>query len=186
MPVFGCKRPFCPFCYNEDFTQKRNQRFSSVVKDALDGEYSAVIFGGGEPLLKIDEIIPVMKELKDYEIKIGVQTRHIREGSARKLLGAGVDYIAYTVNDIKDKTYQRVSEIIPDNILDTKVIYIPGKTEYPSNLKGQVTVQQFINQNCLSEDYKTIKRPSREEVLSFAKSIKADFIITEELGRERI
>jgi len=186
VPVIGCKEPYCKYCQNGNFLENKSQDFSEILNDVKRYGYNAIIFGGGEPSLKLGQILPVIKKAKEYGIKVGVQTKKIQKRHADKLVNYGVDYISYTVNDLPQARYNLVAKAIPKGILETKIIYIPRKTFFPQALKGNVVVQQFQNENCIAQKYRDIKAPNRDETLNFASSIGANEIITREKGREVI
>lgn len=188
IPIEKCCKE-CPFCFNKKAFSKNF--FPHNIRLEIDknkDNVGAVIFGAGEPLEFEDLIISTAKYAKKNGLKVGIQTSKITSFNIKKIKD-NFDYVSFTVNSIKGNQ-QKIFEDLGDKI-ELKFIYIPGKTQkffryYPSLMKKINVVQQFIPGECLNPEYNKIPKPTRDEVYDFAKSVGAQYIITQENGRELI
>lgn len=100
----GCKLR-CKYCHNPEMWKKGKENYSvqELVKKILRNKpyfkrnHGGVTFSGGEPLLQIDFLIEVCKELKKENIHIALDTAGVGIGKYEELL----PYIDLVIFDIK-------------------------------------------------------------------------------------
>lgn len=189
VPLPGCKK-YCPWCFNSTILDTYQVDYEYILKHLTNSiEYiDAIIFGGAEPTHHIKNLNQIIEIAKRNNIKLGIQTSNINDYNVKKIREI-FDYICCTVNNLTQKQYMNGPNriLINDDILfENKIIYIPEHTIFPQKLRGNIVVQQFQPGECLNPEYNKIHRPTRDEVLEFAINIDANYIITEENGREVI
>lgn len=186
----------CPFCFNKELREPKHEVDNEEIKQKIKedrGFITAIMFGGSDIILQLDDCLDVAKYAKDLDLKVGMQVSKLGAFETIDIIKSGViDYISVTINSfLTPDEWLRLSKLSrTDTYLEIKVIHIPQKVDLGNFLQGLkydcLVVQQFQNKNCLDEDYQSIRQPNRDEVLEFAKSIGADFIITKEGGRENV
>ena len=184
----GCTKR-CGFCYNHPFIHSY-QFDPKYILDKLKSrlnQVDCVLFGGGEPLgrnfnLLLEIVNSLRKERND--LKIGIQTSAFHPDSREKIKELNPDFVSFTINSGRKGDISVFNNNKGKN-WETKLIYIPGKIKEFLKYKVDV-VQQFIPGECLDPEYNEIPKPTRDEVMAFAKKVGAKEIITQENGRERV
>lgn len=188
----------CPFCFNKDLAhpERLNQVSISEVKNHIDSSLpfiTAICFGGADVILQLHNCYEVAQYAEEQGLKVGMQVSRIRPEEADWIVRSfPLSYISVTVNCCMTSAEHKAINILSksDFILEIKLIDIPQKTNIGTFLTGlkydSLVVQQFQNSNCLDPEYNKIPQPNRDEVMEYAKSIGADYIITKEKGREKV
>ena len=113
--VCNAKCPNCPYTNSEIRTDYQdrplmNEDTFKIIADQC-GEYGAWIriSGGGEPMLH-PKAVKLMEYAKKVGAKVGLITNGSRftEASSRRLLGAQIDMIEFSVDAADPQTYERV------------------------------------------------------------------------------
>lgn len=185
IPILGCNKR-CPYCYNHDYLRNSQMCTSKIQEEILKKtEIKTLVFGGNDP---IGRNFDVVKDIcaKFSKHKKVFQIGDISLHKFKKLLQIAPDFISLTLNNITgEQKIRYLKKCLKQFNVETKVVYIPGRTMYPKEFSVDV-VQQFIPGECLDPKYNKIAKPTRDDVLRFAKKIEAREIITQENGREEI
>lgn len=99
----------CPFCHNGDLV-KEHQSLPKIMTDDIinhikkrKGLIDGICISGGEPTLQKD-LIDFMKKVKDYDIKIKLDTNGYNPTVLQKIINLGlVDYVAMDIKNSPDK-----------------------------------------------------------------------------------
>lgn len=127
----GCNL-HCPWCCNpenisfEPQIMKMNDKniicgkwmsvdeiYDELAKDFLFYEGGGVTFSGGEPLLQIELLVPLLKRLKDNDIHICVETALF---IPKEILEIATKYVDLFIVDVKILDDRKCSDVIGGNI----------------------------------------------------------------------
>ncbi|MCL2822103.1 MAG: anaerobic ribonucleoside-triphosphate reductase activating protein [Firmicutes bacterium] len=99
----------CPFCHNHSLIQTTLQSAvsESEILDYLNKRKNmikAVVFGGGEPSIQIDDLIKFIGQIKQIsDFKIKIDTNGFCPDRLNALIKFGVDYIAMDIKNSLQK-----------------------------------------------------------------------------------
>ena len=144
-------------------------------------------------MLQLHDCYEVAQYAEKQDLKVGMQVSRIRPHEADWIVRSfPLSFISVTVNSYLTSAEHEAVNILSegDFFVEVKVIYIPQKTKIGTFLTGlkydSLVVQQFQPGECLDPEYNKIPQPNRDEVMEYAKSIGADYVITKEKGREKV
>ena len=190
----------CFFCHGEGskMDEKRNENSKeevySLIKEAIKNNYTDITFTGGEPLLKLDDIIWYLNKLSEDKLKPYITI--VTNGSLieDKLLDAIENYIGdnkelfkfnFSMHSLKNDVY--LSIVLPDYKENKKIKKKFLLEKVKENIKKIKTRNLIVKLNfVLLKDINTSKEDIRE-ILDFAYKNKVDYIkflellITEDL-----
>lgn len=185
VPIYGCEKK-CPFCFNNETLNVEKMDEQDLFDECLrlSDDVKVFVFGGNNPVgINYPIVKKVSDKLKEKGCKIYIQVSRISRFDYLNIIELRPDKIFFTINDMIQSDYDYLAERLqPEN----RIVYIPGKTHYPRNIVGTLTIQQFQSGNCLDPEYNKISQPARKQVLEFARKLDADYIITKERGREKV
>ncbi len=134
----------CPFCfYNQDDFRRKDDVLNSeicfqVLKNLKKYDYGEVTFTGGEPLLRQEMLLKLIKKAKKLKYITNLNTNGtlINESCLKKLSSAGLDHLylsAEYFKDIDDKILELISKLFK-NIKIIKVISAQNLNSYKTLL----------------------------------------------------
>lgn len=171
----------CIYCHNPEMWSKQedNMTVDELVSKILKnkeyfGDTGGVTFSGGEPLLHVDFIIEVSKELKKHNIHIVLDTAGVGLGNYEELL----NYIDLIIFDVKHTTvsgFEKVTQVNSNEPI--KFIEVANK------LNKSFWIRQVIVPGIMdNEEYLY----SLKEYIKQIKNIeKIEFLPYHKLGREK-
>jgi pyruvate-formate lyase-activating enzyme len=160
--IGGCNMS-CSYCHNKELIFNPHKipdiELEKIIDDLVDnrGLVDGVVISGGEPTI-FPSLIPLIKELKRFGMKIKVDTNGLSPKVIRKLLSRKlVDYIAVDVKSSLDQWELRTTfvgrfvnprtfEGIRDLILDAKTYCIQA-SEYCSVMDA-VKFADYVRLTC--------------------------------------
>lgn len=157
----GCKLR-CKFCHNPESWKMEGTSISAhdLIQKILRfknyyGNDGGVTLSGGEPLLQIDFIIQLCKNLKDHNISIALDTSGVGLGKYEEILNL-VDIVLLDIKHINPDDYFNLTGQTIDefynflNVLNNikkdvfiRQVIIPG---YNDNLEYIKSLASFLNQ----------------------------------------
>ena len=178
----------CFFCHGEGskMDEKRNENSKeeiySLIKEAIKNNYTDITFTGGEPLLKLDDIIWYLSKLSEDKLKPYITI--VTNGSLieDKLLDAIENYVGdnkelfkfnFSMHSLKNDVYLKIVRPIIKAIPTDKETLLELVKE---NIKKIKTRNLMVKLNfVLLKDINTSKEDI-EEILDFAYENKVDYI----------
>jgi pyruvate formate lyase activating enzyme len=190
----GC--PFrCPYCQNYKLLDCKKQiNIEIVEKDILDAKMfiSAVVFSGGEPAMRHDELIMLAKFIKREGLLVGIQTNGYYPDTLKELVDKKlIDKIFLDIktNPLNSKKYGHLVGNIHDashrvvHSLHIPDIDIEVRTTIFRSLNDTIEIAKYLEEHNYNGDYiiqqgipwntKTRKEDilKRNEIMSVAKNI---------------
>jgi pyruvate formate lyase activating enzyme len=193
----------CPFCQNweliihperfpaiqwDDIKKKLN-----VKKEWIDG----VVLTGGEPLVHEDEVVDIIKRVRDLGFLVKLDTNGAYPEKLRKLINAKLlDYVAIDIKAPLNERYEvatgtkvnieKIKESIFTLLRENEVDYefrttcVPGliNEEAMKEIGAQIKdarrwfLQQYIPTNAYKEEYRklsSLKKPEIDKLLHIAR-----------------
>ncbi|MBI4816549.1 MAG: radical SAM protein [Deltaproteobacteria bacterium] len=106
----------CPFCFSRSSLSALDRRIAPYDLDAYfelasaRGATRLVVTGGGEPLLRADEVVRIVKRGKRWfdEIACFTNATHLSETLADELLEAGLSYLCWSRHHHDDETNRAI------------------------------------------------------------------------------
>ena len=178
----------CFFCHGEGskMDEKRNENSKeeiySLIKEAIKNNYTDITFTGGEPLLKLDDIIWYLSKLSEDKLKPYITI--VTNGSLieDKLLDAIENYVGdnkelfkfnFSMHSLKNDVYLKIVRPVIKAIPTDKETLLELVKE---NIKKIKTRNLMVKLNfVLLKDINTSKEDI-EEILDFAYENKVDYI----------
>ena len=178
----------CFFCHGEGskMDEKRNENSKeeiySLIKEAIKNNYTDITFTGGEPLLKLDDIIWYLNKLSEDTLKPYITI--VTNGSLieDKLLDAIENYVGdnkelfkfnFSMHSLKNDVYLKIVRPVIKAIPTDKETLLELVKE---NIKKIKTRNLMVKLNfVLLKDINTSKEDIRE-ILNFAYENKVDYI----------
>lgn len=188
----------CKFCHNPQLIKydTLNQMEVDLIKDEVDDNIDfidAIVLSGGEPLLHVDIIKQFIKQAKDADLLVKLDTNGLHPDILVDVID-DIDYVAMDIKAPLDK-YYKITDIYPDDtkerieksidlILDRNV-FLECRTTYvptlltPGDIKtivsqircNQYTLQQFRNRETYDVSLLSVDEPNPEELHDILMSI---------------
>lgn len=150
----------CDYCYNRDLVEskapeiKEEEIFSYLDKrkNMLDG----VVISGGEATIW-DDLIPFIEKIREYKLKIKLDTNGYRPEVVKELIERGlVDYIAMDIKAIFNNYYKVINKKIDtDKIKESIKIIKKSKIDHEFRttlIKGMHTIEDLDKMVDLVDD----------------------------------
>jgi pyruvate formate lyase activating enzyme len=179
----------CKYCHNPQLlkNQKLTKWDIEEIQDEIDSNMDfidAIVLSGGEPLLHVDVIKNFIKQAKDNDLLVKLDTNGLHPKEIRKIL-KDLDYVAMDIKAPLDK-YYKITDIYPNNAeelitetinlvmdndvyLECRTTYVPQLLEpedildLTKNLKcNRYTLQQFRNRVTFDARLSTYEEPNPE------------------------
>ncbi len=179
----------CKYCHNPQLL--KNQELSKWDIEEIEEEVEnnldfidAIVLSGGEPLLHVNDIKNFIKQAKDNDLLVKLDTNGLNPKQLREII-KDLDYVAMDVKAPLDK-YYKISDVYPSNtkelitesikvirdngvFLECRTTYVPGLLEPQDviDLTKQIrcdryTLQQFRNRVTLDASLSTYEEPNPE------------------------
>lgn len=179
----------CKYCHNpqllknQELTRWDIEEIEEEVESNLDF-IDAIVLSGGEPLLHVNDIKNFIKQAKDNDLLVKLDTNGLHPKQTREII-KDLDYVAMDVKAPLDK-YYKISDVYPNNtkelitetinvimdndvFLECRTTYVPGLLEPQdiTDLTKQIrcdryTLQQFRNRVTLDASLSTFEEPNPE------------------------
>ena len=199
--IFMSKCPLtCRYCHNVELLEDNTEWSLEKVKSEIDSSadfLDAVVISGGEPLVQTDDVIEILKYVRQIGLKTKLDTSGIYPAKIKELLDLNLldfvsldvkttfsDYRKITGSDVGMKVRQSM-ELINDNPnvrLEARTTYVPTlhTKEDMLNLIKEVkadiyTIQQFRNKNVLDPALEKIPVPNPHDLRKLAEELKPYF-----------
>ena len=179
----------CFFCHGEGSKmgdkreENSKEEMYSLIKEAIKNNYTDITFTGGEPLLKLDDIIWYLNKLSEDNLKPYITI--VTNGSLieDRLLDAIENYVGdkkeifkfnFSMHSLKNDVY--LSIVLPDYKENEKIKKKNLLERVKKNIKKIKTRGLQLKLNfVLLKDYNTSKNDI-EEILEFAYENKVDYV----------
>ena len=179
----------CKYCHNPQLL--KNQELSKWDIEEIEEEVEnnldfidAIVLSGGEPLLHVNDIKNFIKQAKDNDLLVKLDTNGLNPKQLREII-KDLDYVAMDVKAPLDK-YYKISDVYPSNtkelitesikvirdngvFLECRTTYVPGLLEPQDviDLTKQIrcdryTLQQFRNRVTLDASLSTYEETNPE------------------------
>ena len=199
--IFMSKCPLtCRYCHNVELLEDNTERSLEKVKSEIDSSadfLDAVVISGGEPLVQTDDVIEILKYVRQIGLKTKLDTSGIYPAKIKELLDLNLldfvsldvkttfsDYRKITGSDVGMKVKESMELIndSPDVRLEARTTYVPTlhTKEDMLNLIKEVkadiyTIQQFRNKNVLDPALEKIPVPNPHDLRKLAEELKPYF-----------
>ncbi len=215
--IFMSKCPLaCRYCHNVELLEDDTQWDLDKVKSEIDSSadfLDAVVISGGEPLVQTDDVIEILKYVREIGLKTKLDTSGIYPDKLQKILEMDLlDFVSLDVKTTFSK-YKKVTganvgfnvkksmEYInehPDVVLEARTTYVPTLHNKKDihNLVDEITadiytIQQFRNKNVLDPALEKVENPNPHDLRKLAEEIKPFFdgqvkVKTAEFGEQII
>lgn len=179
----------CKYCHNPQLL--KNQQLSKWDIEEIEEEVEsnmdfidAIVLSGGEPLLHVDDIKNFIKQAKDNNLLVKLDTNGLHPDETKEIIH-DLDYVAMDIKAPLDK-YYKISDVYPNNteeliketinvirknrvFLECRTTYVPGLLEPEDiiELTGSIecdryTLQQFRNRVTLDASLSAYEEPNPE------------------------
>ena len=110
---FMAKCPLaCRYCHNVELLEDESEKSFEEVKEEIDSSFDfldAVVISGGEPLVQTDEVIEILKYVRQIGLKTKLDTSGIYPEKLKKILDLGLlDYVSLDVKTTFSK-YRKIT-----------------------------------------------------------------------------
>jgi len=150
----------CDYCYNRDLVEskapeiKEEEIFSYL--DKRKGMLDGVVISGGEATIW-DDLIPFIERIREYKLKIKLDTNGYRPEVIKELIERGlVDYIAMDIKAIFNNYYKVINKKIDtDKIKESIKIIKKSKIDHEFRttlIKGMHTIEDLDKMVDLIDD----------------------------------
>ncbi len=185
--TFGCNF-HCPYCHNKPCLFKISDYFpEDLVMEKIKERINfidGVVITGGEPLIH-EKTIKLIEDLKDLGLKVKLDTNGSFPDHLEKVIEL-VDYVAMDiktslekyklltdVENIEEKILKSI-EIIMNKAKDyefrttvaPKIVELEDIDKIGKLIKGSkiLYLQQFVNENCISEEFRNLEPYSLKDL----------------------
>lgn len=198
--IFMSKCPLaCRYCHNVELLEDNSEKSFEEIKDEIDSSadfLDAVVISGGEPLVQTDEVIQILKYVRQIGLKTKLDTSGIYPEKLKKILDLNIlDYVSL---DVKT-TFSKYRKITGANVgfevkksmdlinqagvhLEIRTTYVPTLHTKKDihNLVDEIeaevyTIQQFRNKNVLDPALEEVEVPNPHDLAELAREIKPYF-----------
>ena len=170
--IFMSKCPLaCRYCHNVELLEDNTERSLEEIKEEIDSSadfLDAIVISGGEPLVQTDDVIEILKYVRQIGLKTKLDTSGIYPDKIKKILD--LDLLDYVSLDVKT-TFSKYRKITGANVgfqvkksmdyindagvhLEIRTTYVPTLHTKKDiiNLVDEInadiyTIQQFRNKN---------------------------------------
>ncbi len=198
--IFMSKCPLaCRYCHNVELLDDNTEWSFEKVKFEIDSSadfLDAVVISGGEPLVQVDEVIDILKYVRQIGLKTKLDTSGIYPDNLKKILD--LDLLDFISLDIKT-TFSKYRKITGANVgfnvkksmelinqagvhLEARTTYVPTLHTKKDiiNLVDEIeadiyTIQQFRNKNVLDPALEKVEVPNPHDLVKLAEEIKPYF-----------
>lgn len=179
----------CKYCHNpqllknQELTKWDIEEIEEEVENNMDF-IDAIVLSGGEPLLHVDVIKNFIKQAKQNDLLVKLDTNGLHPEETKEIL-KDLDYVAMDIKAPLNK-YYKISDMYPNNVeelitetidiimdnnvyLECRTTYVPKLldpediNELTRNLRcDRYTLQQFRNRVTLDASLSTYEEPNPE------------------------
>ena len=115
--IFMSKCPLaCRYCHNVELLEDRTEWSFEKIKEEIDSSadfLDAVVISGGEPLVQVDEVIEILKYVRQIGLKTKLDTSGIYPENLKKILD--LDLLDFVSLDVKT-TFSKYKKITGANV----------------------------------------------------------------------
>ena len=199
--IFMSKCPLaCRYCHNVELIEDKTEWTLQRVKEEIDSSFDfldAVVISGGEPLVQTDDVIEILKYVRELGLKTKLDTSGIYPDKIKKLLDLKLlDFVSLDVKTTFSK-YRKITganvgfnvkksmELInqdSDVHLELRTTYVPTLhtkkdiINLVDEIQGDIyTIQQFRNRNVLDPELEKVEVPNPHDLEKLAREIKPYF-----------
>lgn len=150
----------CDYCYNRDLVESKapeiNQEDIFSYLDKRSGMLDGVVISGGEATIW-DDLIPFIERIREYKLKIKLDTNGYRPEVLKELIDKGlVDYIAMDIKAIFNNYFKVINKKIDtDKILESIKIIKKSKIDHEFRttlIRGMHTIEDLDKMVDLIDD----------------------------------
>ena len=198
--IFMSKCPLaCRYCHNVELLEDNTERSLEEIKEEIDSSadfLDAIVISGGEPLVQTDDVIEILKYVRQIGLKTKLDTSGIYPDKIKKILD--LDLLDYVSLDVKT-TFSKYRKITGANVgfqvkksmdyindagvhLEIRTTYVPTLHTKKDiiNLVDEInadiyTIQQFRNKNVLDPALEKVEVPNPHDLVDLAREIKPYF-----------
>ena len=198
--IFMSKCPLaCRYCHNVELLEDNTERSLEEIKEEIDSSadfLDAIVISGGEPLVQTDDVIEILKYVRQIGLKTKLDTSGIYPEKIKKILD--LDLLDYVSLDVKT-TFSKYRKITGANVgfqvkksmdyindagvhLEIRTTYVPTLHTKKDiiNLVDEInadiyTIQQFRNKNVLDPALEKVEVPNPHDLAKLADEIKPYF-----------
>ena len=191
--IFMSKCPLaCRYCHNVELLEDNTERSLEEIKEEIDSSadfLDAIVISGGEPLVQTDDVIEILKYVRQIGLKTKLDTSGIYPEKIKKILD--LDLLDYVSLDVKT-TFSKYRKITGANVgfqvkksmdyindagvhLEIRTTYVPTLHTKKDiiNLVDEInadiyTIQQFRNKNVLDPALEGVEVPNPNELRKLA------------------
>ena len=198
--IFMSKCPLtCRYCHNVELLDDNTEKSFNEVKKEIDSSYDfldAIVISGGEPLVQCDEVIEILKYVRQIGLKTKLDTSGIYPEKLKKILDLNLlDYVSLDVknpflkyrkitgDDVGSDVKKSMDYINQSGVhLEIRTTYVPTLhtkediLEISSQITAEVyTIQQFRNKNVLDPALESVEVPNPHDLAEIAREVKNYF-----------
>lgn len=191
----------CKYCHNPQLLkdQKLTKWDIEEIEEEVEANMDfidAIVLSGGEPLLHLDDIKNFIKQAKDSNLLVKLDTNGLHPNETREII-KDLDYVAMDIKAPLDK-YYKITDVYPNNtaqlitetmgiilendvFLECRTTYVPGLLdkhdigELTQNLKcDRYTLQQFRNRVTLDANLANFEEPNPEFLTEILENIETE------------
>ena len=189
----------CRYCHNVELLEDNTERSLEEIKEEIDSSadfLDAIVISGGEPLVQTDDVIEILKYVRQIGLKTKLDTSGIYPEKIKKILD--LDLLDYVSLDVKT-TFSKYRKITGANVgfqvkksmdyindagvhLEIRTTYVPTLHTKKDiiNLVDEInadiyTIQQFRNKNVLDPALEKVEVPNPHDLAKLAEEIKPYF-----------
>lgn len=188
----------CKYCHNPQLI--KNQELSKWDVEEIMAEVDnnidfidAIVLSGGEPLLHVDILKMFIKQAKDADLLVKLDTNGLHPKELRNVINT-IDYVAMDIKAPLDK-YYKISDIYPSNaeelinesidiirenkvFLECRTTFVPNLLdgndiiELTGNLRCDMyTLQQFRNRVTFDASLSSYEEPNPEDLIEILENL---------------
>ena len=198
--IFMSKCPLaCRYCHNVELLDDNTEKSFNEVKKEIDSSYDfldAIVISGGEPLVQSDEVIEILKYVRQIGLKTKLDTSGIYPEKLKKILDLNLlDYVSLDVknpflkyrkitgSDVGSDVKKSMDYINQSGVhLEIRTTYVPTLhtkediLEIAGQIKAEIyTIQQFRNKNVLDPALESVEVPNPHDISEIAREVKNYF-----------
>lgn len=198
--IFMSKCPLaCRYCHNVELLEDNTEKSLEEIKEEIDSSadfLDAIVISGGEPLVQTDDVIEILKYVRQIGLKTKLDTSGIYPDKIKKILD--LDLLDYVSLDVKT-TFSKYRKITGANVgfqvkksmdyindagvhLEIRTTYVPTLhtkkdiINLVDEIKADIyTIQQFRNKNVLDPALEKVEVPNPHDLAKMAEEIKPYF-----------